>query len=162
MTSKIVSSFDNLPVELRKQIFDFVWGNLCYENVLQEWPNIASRKNVKHLLFKFFNNFKDWTLVYAENYGGGTTFVEKGFSNKMASIYLRHPRIEGIQEAKDYILERGLNGIVLWGLLKHSEREAFMKFIREYTEQGLAIGINGIICIRVSGFLTQVITISRF
>ena len=162
MTSKIVSSFDNLPVELRKQIFDFVWGNLCYENVLQEWPIIASRKNVKHLLFKYFNNFRNWTLVYADRYGGGTTFAEKGFSNKMAGIYLRHPRIEGIQEAKDYILENGLNGIVLWGLLKHSEREAFIKFLRDYSQQGFAIGINGIISIRVAGVLNTVITIARF
>jgi hypothetical protein len=162
MASKIVPSFDNLPLELRKQIFDYVWGSLCYETVLQEWENNASRRNVKHLLFKFFNKRQNWTVIYTET-SSRTKFEEVGFTNKIASIYLRHPRIEGIQQAKDFILQNGLNGLVLWGLLTHEERKSFIDYVRIFTNiNGFDVGFNGIISVRVTGDLTRMFLISRF
>ena len=161
MATKLVSTFDNLPQEIRKLIFDYVWGSWCYETVLQEWQNDASRHNVKHLLFMYFNKRQNWTVIYKET-ASGTEFEEEGFTYKIAGIYLRHPKIDGILEAKQYILENGLNGIVLWGLLKNEERKSFIDYLRTLTAYGFDVGLNGIICIRVTGVVFKLITISRF
>jgi hypothetical protein len=123
-----MTSFDDLPLMVRKEIFQFVWPELTLSKVreLYQQHGVDPVELDMHL-FGYANEMRRI----------GSGFIgEKlhlcGVSPKLLTVFRRLNIKTQNEFCAYYIKKQGVRTVVIWGLLKDSERSAFLTFAQPF------------------------------
>lgn len=120
-----MTSFDDLPLMVRKEIFQFVWPELTLSKVREMYQH--HDVNPAELDMHLFGYANEMQRI-------GSGFIgEKlhlcGVSAKLLTLLDIKTQDEFCAY---YIKKKGIRTIVIWGLLKDSERSAFLTFAQPF------------------------------
>lgn len=123
-----MKSFDDMPLMVRKEIFQFVWPELTLSKVREMYQD--QDVNPAEFDMHLFGYVNEMRRI-------GSGFIgEKshlcGVSAKLLTVF-RRLNIKTQDEFSAYYMKKqGVRTIVIWGLLKDSERSAFLTFVQPF------------------------------